>query len=173
MRALHWALPSLIAVTLASVQQPAMAQKPSFREPSAPGSPILFWRLGALNNSGPRQPILEVIQDEERWKSIWGVLYATHIHENYIRAPQPPKIDFSREVIVVLALGQRGSGGHAIQATSVLHGQDRTEIIVRRQAPGEGCAVTLAFTYPVDIIRMEIPSKPIAILTEDVTVNCK
>jgi hypothetical protein len=113
-----------------------------------------------------------VIQNAEEFKRFWGRLYSTHRYENYLRAPKPPHIDFDREVVVVLAFGQTATGGYAIRADNIVYGQGRVEIAVIRSLQGKGCVATTSITSPVDIIRFERPSMPVAFLTREVKKDC-
>jgi hypothetical protein len=68
--------------------------------------------------------------------------------------PELPQVDFSREVVVVAALGQRPTGGFNILIESAAATRDGVTVSIRATAPGPGCGVTLALTQPVDIARM-------------------
>ena len=99
--------------------------------------------------SGLEKPDRIVVRDPIQWDALWAQIYAKQLP-----VPPVPAIDFSREMLVVVALGSRSSGGYGI----IVDGANESEnggiaVTVRSIAP-RNCVVTLAFTQPVDIARL-------------------
>lgn len=138
-----------------------------------PGTPLLHWKLTQELPlaSGPREAMQEVIEDEAAFRRFWGLLYPTRAYRGDVRQPAMPNIDFSREVVVVVALGQRSSGGFAIE-TNVTQGNGRVEVAVHHYAPGPYCIVTQLLTAPFVVLRMPKPSDPIVFLTRETIHAC-
>jgi hypothetical protein len=90
-----------------------------------------------------------VIRDEAAWAAVWQ-----RIHQGTAAPPPLPSADFTREMLVVVALGQRSSGGHSILLESAEVAGDAMVVRVRTIAPGTGCGTTMALTQPVDIGRV-------------------
>lgn len=133
----------------------------------------MFWRLTSWNNFGPSAPTQEVIRDAEEFKRIWGRLYPVRSYEDYLRAPKLPNIDFAKEAVILVALGSKSSGGYGIRIDSVTKMRDRVDVMVTSSSPGDGCAVTTSFTWPVDLIRLEIPAMPVEFFTHNSSQGCK
>jgi protease stability complex PrcB-like protein len=68
--------------------------------------------------------------------------------------PAPPQIDFSREMIAFVALGERATGGFTILVDSAATTSSGVVIWVGTVSPGSRCGTTQAFTQPVDIARL-------------------
>lgn len=119
--------------------------------------------------SGLSTPARWVVRDPAAWHSIWS-----RIHAGVTPQPPVPVFDFSREVIVVAAMGGRGTGGYTI----LLEGanEDATggiTIRVLSTSPGPGCLVTQASTAPVDVASMPLRPGPVRFSERNVTTDCK
>jgi hypothetical protein len=103
-------------------------------------------------NSGFDKPARLVVRDPVTWRVVWN---QTYLRQTPV--PPLPSVDFSREMIVVAALGSRSSGGYSIllDGASGL-ANDGIEVIVDSSSPGSECGVTAAFTQPVDIARLPL-----------------
>ena len=94
-------------------------------------------------------PARFVLQDSLSWPADWLALFPDPAF-----APPAPQVDFSREMVIVAALGMRPTSGYAIrvEAAGVLDGAYR--IFVRTTSPGRNCFVLQSYTYPIDIVRV-------------------
>jgi hypothetical protein len=121
---------------------------------SPPGAPVPIVRLRSEPYSftfvsGFDKPARLVVRDAVTWQGVWAQTFKGG------SIPPIPIIDFSREMLIVVALGSHSSGGYGIlvdgasaAATGVI------AVAVRSISPGSRCGVTEAFTEPVDIARM-------------------
>ena len=96
-------------------------------------------------NSGFRDSARLVIRDSITWARAWE-----KIHEGGSAQPLP-RVRFADSMVVVVALGQRGTGGYGILVDSAALVRDSLAITVRRIAPGPRCGTTAALSEPVDI----------------------
>lgn len=99
--------------------------------------------------SGLDQPARLVVRDEVTWREVWVAIWRRHSPE-----PSLPEVDFSQEMLVVVALGQRPSGGFGIFADAAFMDDEELVIRVRTVAPGPRCFTTAAVTQPVDVARL-------------------
>ncbi len=108
-----------------------------------------------------------VIADSQTWAAIWARLNAG-------RQPDPPlpAVDFGTERVILVALGQRNSGGYDIRIDSVVHFQRGSVTYVTATAPGDRCVTTGALTQPVDVIRLSPSMEPIAFQQRAVVRDC-
>jgi hypothetical protein len=133
-----------------------------------PGQSIPFWRHDQVGNSGIEKPMRTIITKQEDFVQIWESIYA-----NQQAKPKLPYVDFSKEIVVVLALGIKPSGGYAIRALEVIYAGNTIDITVASSSPGDNCAVTAALTSPVELIRMNVPTKPVRFVERTTTFNCE
>ena len=138
---------------------------PALRAGQEVGKPVTITPL-APKRSGPRQaftdfssigePLQVVIRDADAWRDLWKRIYGPDhgYGAGAKELPPLPEIDFSRDMIVVAALGGRGSSGYTIIVDGAYEQDDRLEIIVRTISPGKGCMNLTVVTAPADIVRL-------------------
>ena len=139
-----------------------------------PGEPIQITRLRSEPYSfafvsGMDRPARLVIRDASTWQAIW-----TQINRGSNPVSPLPTIDFSREMVVVAALGTHSTGGYSIlvDGASVVD-SNGTAVAIRSVSPGPYCGVTEAFTEPVDIARMEMRVGPVTFVERSEVASCK
>jgi hypothetical protein len=100
-------------------------------------------------SSGLRQPERLIVRDLTTWRAVWAAIW-----RNITPVPEPPVVDFAREMIVVAALGERQSGGFGIFIESARVTSNGLAVGIRTVAPGPRCNTFGASTQPVDIARL-------------------
>ena len=83
-----------------------------------------------------------MIRDDSSYARFWASL----------GAGQRPAVDFSRDIVIAAATGQRATGGHAIAVERVTRTGDGLAVEVVETTPGPGCVATQALTQPVDVV---------------------
>lgn len=141
-------------------------------QPAVEGEPIQIERLRAepyplTPYSGLADSARIVVRDTETWRATWSAIWRTHSPE-----PALPNVDFSREMLVVAALGTRSSGGYSILVDSAYQHNDHVEVVVRKISPGSRCFVTGALTQPVDVARLPRSPLPVRFREESLVHNC-
>jgi hypothetical protein len=106
------------------------------------GQLIQIRRIGQYSTSGITTPARLVIRDDSSYASFWTSL----------GAGARPAVDFSRDIVIVAAAGQRATGGNAIAVERVSRTGDGLAVEVVETNPGPGCMTTQALTQPVDVI---------------------
>jgi hypothetical protein len=99
-------------------------------------------RIGRWASSGIRGSRRLVIRDQGTWTRFWSELGAG------VR----PDVDFSRDLAIAVASGERTSGGHDIEVRSVARTGGVLRIEVLETSPGARCLTTAALTQPVDVV---------------------
>lgn len=123
------------------------------------GTPVPFTELDP-KRPGPRRafahyggivkPLRVVIRDGDAWRELWK-----EFTSRQKPAPPLPEIDFSREMLIVAAMGERNMGGFQIIVDGVYERDKKLEVVVKSTSPGKNCMLTQAFTQPVDIVRVK------------------
>lgn len=108
-----------------------------------------------------------VVRDAASWRARWDA-----INREMQPAPPVPAVDFSREMVVVAALGRRPSGGWSIVVDSAVWRGDAVEVFVRQLAPGRGCFTTAAISSPVDVVRVPRRDAPVRFREQVVREDC-
>jgi hypothetical protein len=133
--------------------EPTPAPQPeptSVPESPAPESPspmsatggLEVRRIGQWAHSGIADSRRMVIQDQEAWTAFWTEL----------GVGERPEVDFKRNVVIAVAMGQRSSGGYDIAVQGVSGAAGELTVDVVETSPAPTCATTMALTQPVDVV---------------------
>ena len=99
--------------------------------------------------SGIQDPKHEVIKDKAAWEAVW----ARHVANTKGAVPRP-EVDFSKDMVILVAMGRQNTGGYSIQVSSVQTKGDTLEIAVTRTTPPPGTMVIQALTAPVHMVAV-------------------
>lgn len=113
--------------------------------PTGPGEPLLFSNVLKQGHSGIVAARTEVIREESRWAAVWSEIHGSG-------APPRPTVDFTREMLVLVGIGERNDGCWDVEILelSSAGGRIRVRAEERHRAP---CICTQALTQPVQIVR--------------------
>ena len=119
-------------------------------------------------NTGLVQPERIVIRDIEAWRSTWNKIY-----ERHSPVPALPEIDFSKQAVIVAALGQRSSGGYTIIVESAsVNDAGGLNVVVRSISPGSNCGTTAALTQPADVAKIPNSYTAVQFVEKAEVSNC-
>jgi hypothetical protein len=99
--------------------------------------------------SGIQEPKQLVISNQTQFAEIWQ----KHNARNEPKKPAPA-IDFSKESVLFVSLGQKRTGGYAVQVSDVQKKDGQTEIIVQTTSPKAGAMQIQALTAPFAIVAV-------------------
>ncbi|HET6778026.1 MAG TPA: protease complex subunit PrcB family protein [Gemmatimonadales bacterium] len=140
-----------------SVQEPAPeatapsqppAQPQSDAQPSQGYAPyastrsIDIRRLGQWTRTGIAESRRLVIRDANAWSQFWSEL----------GVGERPQVDFTRDVVVAVAAGQRSTGGFEIAVDRITQTDGELSVEVVERTPGPNCMTTASLTQPVDVV---------------------
>jgi protease stability complex PrcB-like protein len=137
------------------------------------GTPVPMVRLRAdpysfAFYSGLDKPARLVVRDAVTWQQVWQQIF---LRESPV--PSVPEIDFSREMIVVAALGSHSTGGYGILFDGASETADGISVRVNSTSPGPHCAVTGAFTQPVDVARLPLRTTKVTFVEQSHVSSCE
>jgi hypothetical protein len=119
-------------------------------------------------DKGLRSGILErrllVITTAPEWEELWRAHRSARPRDQ-----PPPALDASREVIVAVFLGEKRTGGYAIDVVRVEEDRaDRSvKVFIRETSPPPGAMVTQALTQPYHIVRLRKVALPVVFIPLD------
>jgi PrcB C-terminal len=99
--------------------------------------------------SGVDQPTQVVVRSQNDWAALWSRHMRTQI-----APPPPPAVDFSRDMVVALFLGERPTGDYAIEVTQVERTDTGLAIRYRTTRPDPAAMQTQALTQPFHLIKL-------------------
>jgi hypothetical protein len=108
------------------------------------------------------------ILDTADWSAIW-----TRIVGTSSIAPVPA-VDFSREMLLVVGMGEQPCLGYNINVDTVYRDQEkRIYAVVRERRRGARCGCLAEVISPVDIIRVPRTERPVSFLERVETNTCE
>lgn len=98
------------------------------------------------NYCGYTKATRSVIYTEEEWRDAWEKI-------NILRLPKPelPKIDFEKEIVIAVFMGERLSGGYSIEIINILKTEKEIVVVVEEKEPPPESLKTMALTSPYHI----------------------
>lgn len=108
-----------------------------------------------------------ILADGDEWASFWAELTGLMLPE-----PPLPEVDFTSQRIVVLAMGERPSGGYDIGVTKIFQAADTLGIVVVERSPDAGCVTTSQVTTPALVLRIPAPDGPVMFVEEQSVLTC-
>ncbi len=143
------------------------------------GKPVPITPMGP-KRSGPRtsfsgsiieDPFRVVVRDRNTWLDVWKRIY--QVVPSNGPYPELPEIDFSREMVVVAAMGQQPTSGYAIIIDAAYEREDRLEVVVKSVINLKCGAVLTVVTSPIDIVRLPKIEGPVVFREIEVVPDCK
>jgi len=121
--------------------------------------------LASGSQSAVHVPVARLISDQATWVQVWNA-----IHSNVLPPPTAPEIDFSREEVVVLVLGDRPTAGYGIAVEQVNTTLRGTTISVRVTTPGDQL-VAQVLTSPFQLSAIPIARRPVTFDGDDIELG--
>jgi hypothetical protein len=112
------------------------------------GGGLELRRIGQWTRTGIGESRRLIIRDANAWASFWSEL----------GVGDRPTVDFTRDVVVAVAAGQRPTGGYEIAVDRVRQANGELTVEVVETAPGPNCMTTTPLTQPVDVIVVPAPT---------------
>jgi len=139
-RTIRWAmLGLLVAGFLAGCRSSAVS----------PGDVIPFRTLARGYQSGVSDAGVVVARDEDAWRALWRRHAAT-----VLPRPEPPAVDFEREMVVGVTLGTRSTGGFGVEVARVVAAEDGLFVEATERAPAPGAMVPQVITQPFHMVAV-------------------
>jgi hypothetical protein len=153
---------------------------------SDPGRPVDITPMGQTI-AGTRMPFATgcgiwdqlrlVVRDREIWADVWKRIHSFGPTYSIPQLPPPPlpDIDFSREMVVVAAMGRRPSSAYSIiiEGAYTYERSYRLEIDVRSKENRNGCAAYPVMTAPIDMVRLPKTDRTVLFRETEVVPDCK
>lgn len=107
------------------------------------------------SSSGVLRAGQQVIRSDAEFRKLWD----THSARTSPR-PDPPKVDFAREMVIAVFLGQKSTGGYSIEILDASL-KDKEMVISWKKAAPDGGIVSQAFTQPHHMVVVPRTDRPV------------
>jgi RNA polymerase sigma factor (sigma-70 family) len=126
---------------------------------------VKFTTLAKDIIGGPTRPQQKVITEQKDWETAWKDFHVMRPHFKMAGRPDvnpagPPKVDFEKQVVIVLALGEKGAG-NGLEITRVA--QTDAGLLVHYQETQRKVGETFPaiVSTPYQVICVDKPSGPV------------
>lgn len=109
-----------------------------------------------------------VVQDSLEWSRIWRRVVGP------ANTAPVPAIDFTREMLVVVGMGEHPCLGYGISVDTVLRDRERrVYAVVRERHRGARCGCLNEVISPIDIVKVPRTERPVTFLERQETNVCE
>jgi PrcB C-terminal len=147
-----WTLFILFLITSSSVAYEVEPIRPlpqvTAGEFSKPAVQIRFQTIAKGYRSGVRESLQTVARNQTEWEAVWKK------HSVETNPPPPPFIDFKRQIVVAVFLGEKPTGGYDVEIIRVDQSDGALVIHYREKSPLPGSIAIQAMTQPFHIIQV-------------------
>lgn len=109
-----------------------------------------------------------LINDNEKFKELMNEHY-----KNLDQMPRIPVVDFTKNSIIAVFIGQKSNGGYLAAVDSITEGSSSLTVYVSEIAPGKDCIVTQSTTKPFTIVKIPKTDKKPVFKTRQIVKDCK
>jgi len=109
---------------------------------------VSFSTVEQGSSSGIREPTRVVVRTSREWLVVWAR------HAQPIGAVVPPPVDFSRDMVLGVFMGERQTGGYRIEITAVERTAEVVRVRYRTHEPEPAAILTQALTQPFHLVRV-------------------
>ena len=106
--------------------------------------------------SGVKKPAQKVIDNLESWKKVWR-----EVHQTVSPKPKLPKVDFEKQVVLAVFMGEKNTGGYRIQIQGMKDTGKKIEVSVKTTSPPQDGFSIQVLTQPYEFLIAEKPAKPV------------
>ena len=116
---------------------------------SRPKSQVSFQTISKGNRSGVREFLQSVVRNQREWETLWQRHTAAETNPS-----PPPAVDFNKEIAIAIFLGEKPTGGYAVEITLIERKDGALVIDYKELNPAPGGMVTQALTQPFHMVRV-------------------
>lgn len=126
--------------------------------------PPLPW----INSFPSKNPFRLVIRNRDEFSELWKRFLAPVPPGQWV--PPMPEVDFSKEMVVIAAMGEKPSSGYAIMVDGACEVDGHVEVFVSSVDGGCGGLQMAVVTAPADAVR--IPKTDLPVVFRETQISC-
>jgi hypothetical protein len=151
-------LPVLLAVAAGCAVRPPVTTSRAIPEGATPVAVRRDDTAASIfqGNSGMSDSARLVVRNETDWRNTWTQLVG-HISP----APALPPVDFTKEMVLVAAMGMRPTAGHTIRIARAGSISGVTYVEVVSEKPGARCQMAQMMSAPADVVVVPRGTEPV------------
>lgn len=115
-------------------------------------------------NSGFLEKKEQIITNQTDFEKSWNIALVNYLERNPV-----PTIDFEKNQVILITMGEQTSGGYTLKTDSVTNIKTGIAINATAKKPGASCMTTSVMTYPYQMISIPKTNQKIEFkITEDI-----
>jgi len=130
--------------------------------------PLNFEVIAESSNSGFLEQSNRVIENIDELDKTWETAFI-----NYTRKKPIPILDFEKQSVLLVTMGEKSNGGFSIKVDSVKENENLISVNIIELHPGKSCATESVIVYPFQIISLEKTTKKVVFKTVKKVYNCE
>jgi PrcB C-terminal len=152
-----WGTAQGAAVIACQAHQAPVGQAATRVASAAAGSKVKsVLREWGGTSSGVTERSQRVVRTQAEWERLWA-----QVHAVQVPPPAAPKIDWSREMVLAVFMGERNSGGYRVAIRGVKPGEKEIVVEVEEAGPPPGAITTEALTQPYQLVVVKRSDLPV------------
>ena len=129
---------------------------------------IPFVELSAGLNGDFSEKKNTIITNQNEYNAVWTAAFS-----RFSGQPKPAKIDFENHLILLVAMGEKNSGGYSIKIDSIVENEKTIVVTILETSPGKSCTTTSMMTYPYQMVELKSSTKEVVFKTIEKSFDCK
>ncbi|OFY88983.1 MAG: hypothetical protein A3K10_17795 [Bacteroidetes bacterium RIFCSPLOWO2_12_FULL_31_6] len=129
---------------------------------------IPFVELSVGLNGDFSEKINKIITNQNEYNAAWNAAFS-----RFSDQPKPAKIDFENQLILLVTMGEKNSGGYSIKIDSIVENEKTIVVTILETSPGKSCITTSMMTYPYQMVELKNSTKEVIFKTIEKFYDCK
>lgn len=117
--------------------------------------------------SGISESRRQVIREASEFEAVWSEITGPMMGDGEV-----PEVDFGSAQALLLAMGERPSGGYSIAAGAMAVSGDTLYVAVDEVSPGPSCITTMALTQPVALLSVPAGATEVVFVESTSVLDC-
>lgn len=97
----------------------------------------------------------------------------TEVYSNLDQMPRIPVVDFNKNSVIAVFIGNRSNGGYMVTIDSVIEGSKNLNVNITETTPGKNCVVTDAITRPFSLVKIPKTELKPVFKTKQIVKDCQ
>lgn len=95
------------------------------------------------------------------------------VYSNLDQMPRIPVVDFTKNSVIAVFIGERPNGGFMVTIDSIIEGSKNITVNVTETTPGPKCMTTQALTRPFSLVKIPKTEKKPVFKTKQIVKDCQ
>jgi hypothetical protein len=138
---------------------------------TSPSAPLTLTPLVTSTTIGQHSGVADrraiVVTDQQAFANLWA-----EIHRNISSMEPMPVVDFTKEIVVGFAMGERPSSGFSVRIRGAARERGSVVIAIEELTPASGCVLLPVVTAPIDLARLSRTGESIRFDNETTVKGC-